>query len=201
MPVKNFVVGCFKEEADIFRAVKKVRTSGYKLHDVYTPFPIHGLDEAMGLRGTSLHTAGFLYGLTGTLTALLGMSFVTVISWPLNVGGKPHFPLPAFIPITFELTVLFSAVGMTLTFCWLNQIMPGVKKHIFHPRQTDDLMVMAVELTEQTPEAELTRLLEESGAIEISKQRAESGWWYGSFARKAKYLETPSSTEVLAQPE
>ncbi|QJB34659.1 DUF3341 domain-containing protein [Chitinophaga oryzae] len=181
MAVKNFVVGLFDDEAVLFPAVKKVRTAGYKLHDVYTPFPVHGLDHAMGLRETSLHTAGFIYGITGTTTALTFMSWVFNVDWPLNIGGKPHFPLPAFIPITFELTVLFAAVGMVMTFCYLCQLMPGVKKHIFHPRQTDDKFVMVIELTEKTNAEEVKRFLNEAGAHDVNEQRAEAGWWYGRF--------------------
>src|SRR5579862_8809791 len=101
MSIKKFVVGCFTDEQVLFSAVKKVRQSGYKIHDVYTPMPIHGLDTAMGLRDTSLHTAGFLYAITGTLTALTGISYALVYDWPLNFGGKPHFALPAWIPIIF----------------------------------------------------------------------------------------------------
>jgi hypothetical protein len=63
-------LACFDDEEVLFPAVKKVRNAGYKIHDVYTPFPIHGLDHAMGMRETSLHTAGFIYGITGTTTAL-----------------------------------------------------------------------------------------------------------------------------------
>ncbi|MBC9911193.1 DUF3341 domain-containing protein [Chitinophaga varians] len=181
MAVKNFVVGLFDDEAVLFPAVKKVRTAGYKLHDVYTPFPVHGLDHAMGLRETSLHTAGFIYGITGTTTALSFMSWVFNVDWPLNIGGKPHFPLPAFIPITFELTVLFAAVGMVMTFCYLCQLMPGVKKHIFHPRQTDDKFVMVIELTEKANAEEVKRFLNEAGAHDVNEQRAEAGWWYGRF--------------------
>ena len=81
------------------------------MHDVYTPFPIHGLDRAMGLRETSLHTAGFIYAIIGTTTALSFMTWVFTKDWPLNIGGKPHFALPAWIPITFELTVLCSCSG------------------------------------------------------------------------------------------
>lgn len=187
MSVKNFVVGCFETEDGIFKALKKVRHSGYKLHDIYTPYPVHGLSEAMGLRQTSIHTAGFFYGLFGVIAALGGMAFCTVHSWPLNIGGKPHFPLPSFIPITFEFTVLVSSVGMTLTFCWLNQIMPGVKKHVFHPRQSDDLVVMVIEQTGKTTAEELKKWFEDQGAVEISEQRAEEGWWYGSFAKPAEY--------------
>lgn len=198
MPVKNFVVGCFKEEPAIFKAVSKVRASGYKLHDIYTPYPVHGLDEAMGLRQTSLHTAGFFYGLFGVMAALGGMAFVTVHSWPLNFDGKPHFPLPAFIPITFEFTVLCASVGMTLTFCWLNQLMPFVKKHVFHPRQSDDLLVMAIELTGKTNAEEVKSWFTDLGAIEISAQRAETGWWFGNYAKPARYEREVGAGQVVS---
>lgn len=196
MSVKNFVVGCFTEEPAIFKAVKKVRTSGHKLHNIYTPYPVHGLDEAMGLRQTSLHTAGFFYGLFGVIAALSGMAFVTVHSWPLNFDGKPHFPLPSFIPITFEFTVLVSSVGMVLTFCWLNQLMPFVKKHVFHLRQTDDLIVMVLEVPQGGNAEELKAWFKDLDAIEISEQRAEEGWWFGNYAKPAKY-EQAGTEEVI----
>ena len=101
MSVKKFVVGNFDDEAVLFPAVKKVRRAGYKIHDVFTPFPIHGLDKAMGLRDTSLHTAGFIYGITGTTTAVGFITWALTIDWQVNVGGKPYFSLPAWIPITF----------------------------------------------------------------------------------------------------
>jgi hypothetical protein len=93
MARKKFVVACFNEEAVLFPAVKKVRNAGYKIHDVYTPFAVHGLDHALGMRETSLHTAGFIYGITGTTTALTCMSWIFTRDWPLNIGGKPHLPL------------------------------------------------------------------------------------------------------------
>lgn len=198
MAVKNFVVASFDDEAVLFPAVKKVRTAGYKIHDVYTPFPVHGLDHAMGLRETSLHTAGFVYGITGTTTALSCMGWVFTSDWPMNIGGKPHFPLPAFIPITFELTVLFAAVGMVLTFCYLCQLAPFVKKHIFHPRQTDDLFVMAIEVTAKTNAAELKSFLTSIGGLEVNEQRAESGWWYGRFDREDRLFENKQPEPVNA---
>ena len=188
MSVKKFIVGCFDDEKVLFPAVKKVRKAGYKIHDVYTPFPIHGLDTAMGLRDTSLHTAGFIYGITGTTTALTFMSWVFNKDWPLNIGGKPHFPLPAFIPITFELTVLFSAVGMVLTFCYLCQLAPFVRKHHFHPRATDDLFVMVLEVHERTNEEEAKAFLASVGAQEINVQIAESDWWLGRYDKAEKNL-------------
>ncbi len=186
MAAKKFVVGGFKDEAVLFPAVKRVRQGGFKIHDVYTPYPVHGLDGAMGIRETSLHTAGFLYGITGTTTALSLMGWIFTTDWPLNIGGKPHFPLPAFIPITFELTVMFAAVGMVLTFCYLCQLAPFLRKHHFDLRATDDTFVMVIECTGPTTEADATALLANVGAEGINTQIAEPGWWLGNYAEERK---------------
>jgi Protein of unknown function (DUF3341) len=190
MAVKKFVVGCFDDEEVLFPAVKKVRMAGYKIHDVYTPFPIHGLDKVMGLRDTSLHTAGFIYAITGTAIALGFISWVFTNDWPLNIGGKPHFALPAWIPIIFELTVLMSAVGMVLTFCYLCQLAPFVKKHHFHLRATDDTFVMAIELTPKSNEADIQAFLQSAGAKEVNIQTAETGWWLGTYDKEQKLFES-----------
>src|SRR5712675_3670308 len=177
MAIKKFVVGSFDDEAVLFPAVKKVRRAGYKIYEIFTPFPIHGLDVEMGLRDTSLHTAGFIYGITGTATALCGIGYALVYDWPLNFGGKPHFALPAWIPIIFELTVLFSAVGMVLTFCYLCQRAPFVRKHHFNLRSTDDQFTMVIECTEKSNEEEIKAFLQSIGAKGINTQVAETGWW------------------------
>jgi hypothetical protein len=181
MALKKFVVACFDDEAVLFPAVKKVRNAGYKIHDVYTPFAVHGLDHALGMRETSLHTAGFIYGITGTTTAVSCMGWIFTQDWPLNIGGKPNFAFPAFIPITFELTVLFAAVGMVMTFCYLCQLAPFVRKHHFHPRATDDLFVMVIECTERTNVEDLKGFVQSAGAIEVNFQVAEDGWWFGRY--------------------
>jgi len=181
MSVKKFVVGIFTDEQVLFPAVKKVRSAGYKIHDVYTPMPIHGLDDALGLRQTSLHTAGFIYGITGTTTALTGIGWVFNSDWPQNYDGKSHFDLPAWIPITFELTVLFSAVGMFLTFCYLCQIAPFVRKHHFNLRSTDDQFTMVIECTDKSTESDISAFLASVGAVGINTQIAETGWWLGRY--------------------
>src|SRR5919107_1943275 len=131
MAKKKFVVGCFDDEDVLFPAVKKVRKAGYKIQDVYTSFPVHGLDHALGMRETSLHTAGFIYGITGTTT------------------------------------VLFAAVGMVMTFCYLCQLAPFVKRHHFHPRATDDYFVMVIECTDKTNVDDLKGFVQNAGAIEV----------------------------------
>jgi len=196
MSVKKFVVGSFDDEKVLFPAVKQVRKAGYKIHDVYTPFPMHGLDKVMGLRDTSLHTAGFIYGITGTTTALSFMSWVFTKDWPLNIGGKPNFPLPAFIPIAFELTVLFAAVGMVLTFCYLCQLAPFVKKHHFSLRATDDLMVMAIEITSKTNVEEAKAFLSAQGASDVNVQEAETGWWLGRYHKESKLYQEKKETVI-----
>ena len=186
MAVKKFITGNFYDEAVLFPAVKKTRRAGYKIHEVFTPFPIHGLDKAMGLRDTSLHTAGFIYGITGTATAVGFITWALTVDWQLNFGGKPFFALPAWIPITFELTVLFAAVGMVLTFCYLCQLAPFVRKDHFNPRSTDDTFVMALECTDKTNDAEVQSFLQKAGAKEVNVQNAETGWWIGTYDKTQK---------------
>lgn len=196
MARKQFVVACFDDEDVLFPAVKKVRNAGYKIKDVYTPFPVHGLDHALGMRETSLHTAGFIYGITGTTTALSCMSWVFTKDWPLNIGGKPHLPLPAFIPITFELTVLYAAVGMVITFCYICQMGPFVKKHHFHPRATDDLFVMVIECTGKTNVNDLVGFMQSAGAVEVEEQIAEDGWWIGRYDKEQKLYADKSAAGI-----
>jgi len=189
MAIKKFVVGNFYDEQVLFPAVKAVRKQGYKIHDVYTPFPIHGLDTAMGLRDTSLHTAGFIYGITGTTVAFSFITWAFTTDWPLNIGGKPFFALPAWIPIMFELTVLFAAVGMVLTFCYLCQLAPFVKKDHFNLRSTDDTFTMAIELNERSNEAEIVSFLQKVGAQDVSVQMKETGWWLGRYDKETRLYE------------
>ncbi|HVG40935.1 MAG TPA: DUF3341 domain-containing protein [Chitinophagaceae bacterium] len=196
MGVKKFIVSNFYDEQVLFPAVKQVRKAGYKIHDVYTPFPIHGLDAAMGLRDTSLHTAGFIYGITGTTVAFSFITWVFTTDWPLNIGGKPFFAVPAWIPIMFELTVLFAAVGMVLTFCYLCQLAPFVKKDHFLARSTDDTFVMAIECNDRTNEAEVTNFLQSIGGAEVRTEIKETGWWLGRYDKETVLYDNSTAATV-----
>jgi hypothetical protein len=192
MAVKKFITGNFYDEEILFPAVKKVRRAGYKIHDVFTPFPIHGLDKAMGLRDTSLHTAGFIYGITGTCTALGFISWTLALDWKIDFGGKPYFSLPAWIPIMFELTVLFAAVGMVMTFCYLCQVAPFVKKDHFNPRSTDDTFVLALECGDKTKDEEVIAFLNSIGGKDVAVQYKETGWWLGRYDKDTMKFEKKS---------
>lgn len=194
MAVKKFITGNFYDEEVLFPAVKKVRRAGYKIHEVFTPFPIHGLDKAMGLRDTSLHTAGFIYAIAGTATAIGFITWALTIDWQLNFGGKPFFSLPAWVPIIFELTVLFASVGMVLTFCYLCQMAPFVKKDHFNPRSTDDTFVLALECGDKTNDNELMAFLDNVGAKDVAVTYKETGWWLGRYDRDTKRIEKKEIT-------
>ena len=173
MSAKKILYGLFDDEEILLKAVKGVRAEGVRISDVHTPFPVHGLDAAMGLRMTKLHSAGFIFGATGTLTALAFITWISTVNYPINYGGKPYFSLPAWIPITFELTVLFSAVGMTLTYLYLNRLAPGMEPRVLDNRLTSHMFAMTFELEEDTPSEkreEIRKMLEAQGAVEVHEK-------------------------------
>ncbi|MBK6730153.1 MAG: DUF3341 domain-containing protein [Bacteroidetes bacterium] len=177
MSDKKVLFGLFEDEQVLMKAVKNVRAEGMKITDVLTPFPVHGLDDAMGLRMTKLHSAGFIFGIAGTLTALVFITWISTMNYPINYGGKPYFSLPAWIPITFELTVLFSAVGMTLTYMYLNRLAPGMKPKILDERITSHMFAMTFELDGQTAEnkkQEIRDVLIGNGAVEVYEKELDA---------------------------
>nr|HPI79853.1 DUF3341 domain-containing protein [Cyclobacteriaceae bacterium] len=99
---KNFVLGVYDDEDVLLQAITKVRDKGVKIHEVYSPFPVHGLDTALGYKRTRLPIAAFLFGLTGTSLALLMQIWMLGYDWPMIIGGKNFASLPPFIPVTFE---------------------------------------------------------------------------------------------------
>ena len=145
---KNFVLAIFEDEDVLIDAVKQVRNDGVKIKEVYTPFPIHGLDTALGYKMSRLPIAAFLFGMTGTILALTMMYYMMGFDWPMNIGGKNFVALPPFIPVTFEVTVLLSALGMVATFLIVSDLKPYKIPRMFDIRSTDDKLVMAIDLNE-----------------------------------------------------
>ncbi len=163
---KDIVYGLYNDEEDLLRAVKQAKDAHLEIMDVYTPFPVHGLDPILGLSESRLHIAGFIYGALGTLTAFGGMSWIFTRDWPQIFGGKPHWPVPAFIPITFELTVLFASIGMVVTFYIINGLGPGVVNPTIDLRITDDKFCIAFDKSEVNS-SEVESFLRSSGASEV----------------------------------
>ncbi|MCU0416852.1 MAG: DUF3341 domain-containing protein [Cytophagaceae bacterium] len=172
---KNFVVGVYDEEDVLLEAVGKIRHQGVKINEVYTPYPVHGLDDALGYHYSNLPIAGFLFGLTGTILALTMMIYTLGFDWPMDIGGKPYIALPDFIPITFELTVLLCALGMTGTFFVASNLKPWAQPKMFDPRSVDDKFVLTVDLAKNASmdAIALSGIIKASGASEVSTKTME----------------------------
>ncbi|MCC6636300.1 MAG: DUF3341 domain-containing protein [Ignavibacteriaceae bacterium] len=108
------LVALFDTPDQIIHAAEKVSHSGYKDFDIHTPYPVHGMDDAMKLKPSKLGYVTLVFGLSGAAFALLLMWWTMVVDYPMNIGGKPFFSLPAFIPVTFELTVLFATLATVI---------------------------------------------------------------------------------------
>jgi hypothetical protein len=169
---KHFVVGIFDDEDVLLSGIKKVRDTGIKIQEVYSPFPVHGIDDALGYKKSRLPIAAFIFGLTGTSLALLMQIWMLGYDWPMIIGGKNHASLPPFIPVTFELTVLLSALGMVGTFMIVSDLKPYKWPRQFDIRSTDDKHVMAVDLDVNKGKSkdELKRILKDSGASEVNEK-------------------------------
>jgi hypothetical protein len=169
---KNYLVGVYSDEDVVVNAVKSVRSKGVKIHEVYTPFPIHGLDHALGYKESRIHISAFLFGLTGTILALTMMFYMLGIDWPMIIGGKDHASMPPLIPVTFEITVLLAALGMVGTFLVISDLKPYKKPRLFDIRITDDKHVMAVDLAKNTffTKDQLISIIKESGAEEVNEK-------------------------------
>ncbi len=172
---KNFILGVYDDEDVLMDAVTQLRKSGVKIHEVYSPFPVHGLDEVLGYRRSRLPIAAFLFGMLGTTLALVMQFYMMKFDWPMIIGGKDHASLPAFIPVTFELTVLLAAFGMVGVFMVASNLKPWGQPRIFDLRITDDKHVMAIDLATNAGlgEEKLADVLKFSGATEVNKKSFE----------------------------
>lgn len=171
---KNFLTGVFEDDGVLMDAVKKVREGGVKIYEVFTPFPVHGLDHALGYKKTRLPIAAFLFGMLGTTLGLTMQYWMHGYDWPMIIGGKNFASLPPFIPVTFELTVLLSALGMVGTFMAVSDLKPYKKPRIFDIRITDDKHVMAIDLaSNDKSKEEIEKILSDAGASEVNEKNFE----------------------------
>ena len=170
----DFLVGIYDDEDVLLQGIKGIRGEGVKIHEVYSPFPVHGIEDALGYRRSRLSIVAFLFGLLGTSLALTMQIGMMTIDWPMVIGGKDYLPLPSFIPVTFELTVLLSALGMVGTFMVISNLKPWARPKLFDIRITDDKHVMAIDLSKNSmDEKALNELLKANGATEVNKKNID----------------------------
>ena len=168
--MSNKVVHAIYNDDDILlAAVHKTKAAHYHIEEVYTPFPVHGLDKAMGLSGTRLAICAFLYGVVGISVATTMMRFIMIQDWPQDIGGKPSFSyvenMPAFVPIMFEMTVFFAAHLMVITFYMRSKLWPFKQAENPDVRTTDDHFLMEVGVHHN--EEELVSFFKNTGAVEV----------------------------------
>ena len=169
---RKTVYGIFDDEEVLLNSVKEIKSNNIDIKEVYTPFPVHGLDKALGLKETRMAIAAFVYGCLGITFAGLMIYNIMIIDWPMNIGGKPNFTfyhnVPSFVPVMFECTVLFAAHLMSITYLIKCGLFPGAKSENPDPRTTDDKFLIEFELEGSTKIVK--DLLSKTGASEINEK-------------------------------
>ena len=152
----KFLHAIYDDDDKLLDAVKFLKKEGVYIEDVFTPFPVHGLDKALGLEPTRISIAGFIYGCTGFAFAIFMMNYIMIVDWPQNIGGKPSFSfienMPAFVPIMFELTVFFSAHLMVITFYLRSRLWPFKEAENPIPETTDDKFLVQIPVSDNEKE-------------------------------------------------
>lgn len=175
---KQLILGVYDDGDKLLSSVSKLRKKGVEIFDCYTPYPVHHLDTELGIKRSNLTVGAFLCGMMGFFSGLLLQFYMmtnhlnTFKSWPMMIGGKPqdYTMIPSMVPVTFELTILFTAFGIGILFFAKSRMIHGKIAEIVDPRQTDDLMFLAIEPSEvgdSISRADLNSFFNESGAIEV----------------------------------
>ena len=177
MKMKNKIIhAIFDDEQDVLSVVRDLRDKQINVNEVYSPFPIHGLDSVLGLKETRMAITAFIYGCIGLTFGALLIYYIMIAgvgkSWPMNIGGKPNFTfyhnLPSFVPIMFECTVLFAGHLMSITYLFRNKLYPGATTTSPDPRTTDDKFL--VELIYTDNKEDILTLLKKSNVTEINEK-------------------------------
>jgi len=168
---RRLLVASFAREEDVLAAVHELRRLGHVPAAIHTPYAVHGLERAAGLTPTRLPVACALFGFSGAAAALAFQTWVSAVDWRLDVGGKPFNSLPAFVPMIFEVGVLFAGLGTVAAFLLRSRLYPGRPAVLPLPRLTDDRFVVVLEERGATFDAGATqRLLTALGADRIEEQ-------------------------------
>ena len=177
---KKTLYAIFDDEEVLLKSVLELRSKDIEILEVYSPFPVHGLDHALGLKETRMAITAFIYGCLGLTFGGLLIYYIMISgvgkSWPMNIGGKPNFSfyqnMPSFVPIMFECTVLFAGHLMALTYLFRNRLYPGATTKNPDPRTTDDKFLMELEI--EGSDVEIKKLLTATGASEINEKGKEN---------------------------
>ncbi|MBL8087343.1 MAG: DUF3341 domain-containing protein [Chthonomonas sp.] len=176
-PMFHGIVAEFHASEDILRAANRVREAGYTQLDCYTPFPVHGLDDAIGFKCAKVQWSIFLAGLAGLVTGMGLEAWVNMVGYPMNVGGRPKFSWPSFIPVAYECTILFAGLAAAISMLLFNGL-PRPYHPIFNTpnfeRASQDTFFLCVEKSDPNfDEKEVHALLQKLGAVNVSNVYGE----------------------------
>jgi hypothetical protein len=166
---RQFLVATFSKEDALRDAARQLRDRGIRMYDIYTPYPVQGMDELMGVAPSRLPLVTLAGGLAGCAGALAMQFYMAVFDWPLNVGGKPPNSTLAFVPITFELTVLGAGLITAAAFLTRSRLAPGARAAQFADGTTEDVFALVLRRRAATFDAhDIRRVLLESGAAQVA---------------------------------
>ena len=160
----KYILGSFADPDDMMHGIDKLQANNISIYDCFTPMPIHGIEAKLGVKPSRLPIAAFCFGALGTTLGFSLLYYTMAYDWPMNIGGKPSFGMPNFVPVTFEVTILLCALGMVATFFFRNHLFPGRAPRVMDLRATDDRFILAVDAKENTDNALIDNLLKEAGA-------------------------------------
>jgi hypothetical protein len=166
--MRRVLVGDFARAENLLAAARAAREHGFRIADAYTPYPVHGLAGAMGLRPSRLPWLCFGLCVLGATFKLAFQFWAMAVDWPVNVGGKPWNSLPAYVPVTFEVMVLLAGLGVVLAFLLRCRLLPGKQAAPLFRGATDDSFLLALERPERPGDENVARqLLREFHAVGV----------------------------------
>ena len=170
----DYILGVYGDEDILLKAIKSIREGGINIHEAFSPYPVHGIDDVLGYKRSRLPKAAFMFGALGLTLALLMQFWMMGYDWQMIIGGKNFASLPPFVPVSIEFTVLLSALGMVGTFMVASDLKPYKKPKIFDVRITDDKHVIAIDLAEnKLSKEEISTLVAQTGAEEVNEKSFE----------------------------
>jgi len=172
--IETNIIGVYEDEDVLLNAIHHIQNKGIKIKDVYSPFPIHGVFEALKLK-TRLPLATFIYGVFGTIIIFSFLYWTSVVSYPLKFGGKPLNSL-SFIIIMFVATIFVATFLTFMTFFIREKLGPGKTVDVIDPRSTDNKFLIVIEKEKNMTSEEIDLIrksLKESGASEINESNKE----------------------------
>jgi len=172
---RRIFVSVYEREEDILGVAKAARARGLTIVDIYSPYAVHGLEQAAGFRPSRLPWVCFLLGLTGAVLKVWFEFWTSAQSWPINVGGKPWNSLPAFIPVTFEVMVLFAGLSTVLALFIASRLWPGKQASLPCLGITDDRFALLLEETDATFDpGEVRELCERFNTVHMEEREEEN---------------------------